>query len=143
MDISTLSAHQMAPAGVVAHSSSWTPATRELEVSAPWNSHIGGLSELPVGRREQGDKVESFLMDPTAGNAAGNQGGAEVLEPWTSSCCQRSQWSPSSLVLCLVVVVSVFWDFGSLYLKALRRHSGQLLRQRQQETFQTLRRPYG
>ena len=55
-------------------------------------------------------------MDPTAGNAAGNRGGAEILEPWTSSCCQRSQWSPSSLVLCLVVVVSVFWDFGSLYL---------------------------
>ena len=81
VEISTLSAHQMAPAGVVAHSSSWTPAAYELEESAPWNSHIGGLSELPDGRREQGDKVENFLMDPTAGNAAGNRGGAETLEP--------------------------------------------------------------
>ena len=133
VEISTMSAHQMAPAGVVTHSSSWTPAAYELEESAPCNSHIGGLSELPDGRREQGDKVENFLMDPTAGNAAGNRGGPEILEPWTSSCCQRSQWSPSSLVLCLVVVVSVFWDFGSLYLKASRRPSGQLLLQRQYE----------
>ena len=134
----------MAPAGVVAHSSSWTPAAYELEESAPrWRTpHIGGtVSELPDGWREQGDKVENFLMDPTAGNAAGKRGGAEILEPWTSSCCQRSQWSPSSLVLCLVVVVSVFWDFGSLYLKVLRRHSGQLLRQRQYE--KTFWRPCG
>ena len=32
--ISTLNAHQMAPAGVVAHSSSWTPAAYELEECA-------------------------------------------------------------------------------------------------------------
>ena len=32
----------------------------------------------------------------------------------------------------------MFWDFGSLHLKASRRHSGQLLRQRQCETLQTL-----
>ena len=29
--------------------------------------------------------------------------------------------SPSALILCFVVVVSMFWDFGSLYFKALRR----------------------
>ena len=34
VDISTLSAHQMAPAGVVAHSSSWTRAACELEECA-------------------------------------------------------------------------------------------------------------
>ena len=34
VEISTLSAHQMAPAGVVAHSSSWTPAAYELEECA-------------------------------------------------------------------------------------------------------------
>ena len=61
----------MAPAGVVAHSSSWTPAAYELEESAPWNSHIGGISEPPDGRREQGDKVENFLTDPTAGKSRG------------------------------------------------------------------------
>ena len=38
--------------------------------------------------------------------------------------------SPFSLFLCLVVVVSVFWDFGSLF-RTLRRHSGLLLRQQQ------------
>ena len=34
VEISTLSSHQMAPAGVVAHSSSWTPAAYELEDSS-------------------------------------------------------------------------------------------------------------
>ena len=32
--------------------------------------------------------------------------------------------------LCIVTEASVFWDFGSLYLAALRRPSGRLLRQR-------------
>ena len=49
VEISTLGAHHMAPAGVVAHSSSWTPAAYELEESAPWNSDVGGLSELLDG----------------------------------------------------------------------------------------------
>ena len=40
------------------------------------DSHIGGLSELPDGRREQGGKVVCVLMGPTAGNAAGYRGGA-------------------------------------------------------------------
>ena len=35
----------------------------------------------------------------------------------------------------------MFWDFGSLYFKALRRHSGQLLRQRHSTSVETLRRP--
>ena len=35
---------------------------------------------------------------------------------------------------------SVFWDFGSLYLKALRRHSRQLLRPRHSALVKTLRR---
>ena len=34
----------------------------------------------------------------------------------------------------------MFWDFGSLYLEALRRHSGQLLRQRHSTPVKTLRR---
>ena len=66
----------MAHPGVVAHTSSWTPAAYEPEESAPWNSDVGGLPVLPVGRREQGDKVENFLMGLTAGNAAGYRGGA-------------------------------------------------------------------
>ena len=66
----------MAHAGVVAHTSSWTPAAFEPEESAPWNSDVGGLPVLPVGRREQGDKVVCILMGLTAGNAAGYRGGA-------------------------------------------------------------------
>ena len=34
VEISTLSAHQMSPAGVVAHSSSWTPAAYEPKDSS-------------------------------------------------------------------------------------------------------------
>ena len=75
-EISTLSAHQMAHAGVVAHSSSWTPAASELEESSPpLDSHMGGRSELPDGRREEGDKVVCILTGLTAGNAAGYRGG--------------------------------------------------------------------
>ena len=76
MEISTLSAHQMAHGGVVAHTSSWTPVAYELEESSPpLDSHIGGLPELPDGRREQGDKVVCTLTGPTAGKAAGYRGG--------------------------------------------------------------------
>ena len=60
--------------------------------------------------------------------AAGNRGGAEILEPRTSSYCQQSLLSPFSLVQFIVEVLSVFWVFGSLF-KSLRRHSGLLLRQ--------------
>ena len=53
VEISTLSAYQMAHAGVVAHTSSWTPAAYELEESSPpLDSHIGGLPEAPDGKRE-------------------------------------------------------------------------------------------
>ena len=55
-----------------------------------------------------------------------------------SSCVLRSRalwWilvaASCSLVLHFVTVTHMFWDFGSLHLKASRRHSGQLLRQRQ------------
>ena len=51
-----------------------------------------------------------YVLGSDRWQAARNRGGAEVLEP-------RS----SSLVHCFVVVVSMFWDFGSLHLKALRR----------------------
>ena len=50
--------------------------------------------------------------------------------------------SPSSLFLCLVVVVSLFWDFGSLF-RTVRCHSGLLLRQQQCDSYLTLRRPSG
>ena len=77
VEISTLSAHQMAHGGVVAHTSSWTPAAYELEESSPpLDSHIGGLPEPPDGRREKGDKIVCILMGLTAGNAAGYRGGA-------------------------------------------------------------------
>ena len=53
VEISTLSAHQMAHGGVVAHTSSWTPAAYELEESSPpLDSHIGGLPEASDGKRE-------------------------------------------------------------------------------------------
>ena len=54
-------------------------------------------------------------MDLTAGNAAGNWGGAKILEPYCSSVCQRSLGVRCSLVLCIVTVARVFWDFGSLF----------------------------
>ena len=73
VEISTLSALQMAHGGVVAHTSSWTPAAYELEESTPWNSDVGGLSELLDGRREQGDKVEYVLTDPTTGKPLGTE----------------------------------------------------------------------
>ena len=76
VEISTLSAHQMAHGGVVPHSSSWTPAAYELgESSPPLDSHIGGLPEPPDGEREQGDNVVYILMGLTAGNTAGYRGG--------------------------------------------------------------------
>ena len=115
VEISTLSAHQMALAGVVAHTNSWTPAAYEPEESAPWNSDVGGLPVLPVGRREQGDKVECILMGLTAGNAAGYRGGA------------INTGIEDFLVLPAVPVVpllpgpalrdgfSMFWFFGSLF----------------------------
>ena len=42
--------------------------------------------------------------------------------------------------MCIVTGSSVFWDFGSLHLKASRRPTGQLLRQRHTQR-KTLRRP--
>ena len=139
VEISTLSAHQMAHAGVVAHTSSWTPAAYELEESAPWNSDVGGLPVLPVGRREQGDKVVCILMGPTAGNAAGYRGGAintgiedflvlpaVPVVPFLPGPALRDGFSH---VLGLRIVVP----------EALRRPSGQLLRQRQRSPLQTLR----
>ena len=116
VEISTLSAHQMAHAGVVAHTSSWTPAACEPEESAPWNSDVGGLPVLPVGRREQGDKVVCILMGLTAGNAAGYRGGA--IKYWnrglprvaSGPCCR-----PFSLVLHFVTDSRMFWVFGSLF----------------------------
>ena len=132
MEISTLSAHQMAHGGVVAHTSSWTPAAYELEESAPWNSDIGGLSDLPDGRREQGDKVVYILMCLTAGNAAGYRGGVINTGVEDILVLPAVQLSPFSLVLHFVT------DSRSLVLglrivvpEALRRPSGQLLRQRQ------------
>ena len=117
VEISTLSAHQMAHGGVVAHTSSWTPAAYELEESSPpldshtpaayeleessppLDSHIGGLPEPPDGRREQGDKDECVLMGLTAGNAAGrcnkywNRGHPRVA---SGPCCPPSPWSCAS-----------------------------------------------
>ena len=120
--------------------SSWTPAAYELEESAPWNSDVGGLPVLPVGRREQGDKVVCILMGPTAGNAAGYRGGAintgiedflvlpaVPVVPFLPGPALRDGFS---LVLGLRIVVP----------EALRRPSGQLLRQRQRSPLQTLRR---
>ena len=54
-------------------------------------------------------------MDLTA--AARNRGGAKILDPRSSSCCQRSPLSPFSLVLHVLTVSRTFWDFGSLHQK--------------------------
>ena len=78
-----------------------------------------------------------FQTDLTAGNAAGNRGGARntgtenllffpvvlarSLSPWFCA-----SWS----------FLSMFCDFGSLF-RTLRRQSGQLLRQRQSSTSKT------
>ena len=138
VEISTLSAHQMSH-GVVAHTSSWTPAACELEESLPLDSHIGGLPEPPDGRREQGDKVVCILMGLSAGNAAGyrgviNTGTENILvlpavpvAPLLPGPALRDGFSH---VLGLRIVVP----------EALRRLSGQLLRQRQCSPLQTLRR---
>ena len=56
-------------------------------------------------------------MDLTAGNAAGNRRGAKILDPRSSSCCQRSPLSLVSLVLHVLTVSRTFWDFGSLHQK--------------------------
>ena len=105
LEISTLSALQMTLAGVVPHSSSWTPAACELEESSPpFNYHIGGLSAPPAGRREQGHKVVYILMGLTAGNAAGNWGGVRntgiedilVLPAVTVVSLLPSPWSCTS-----------------------------------------------
>ena len=126
MEISTLSAHQMAHGGLVAHTSSWTPAAYELEESALWNSDVGGLSELLDGRREQGDKVEYVLTDPTTGKPP--ETGA-VQKYWnrglpliaSGHSCLLALWFNASWRFC---------RFGSLF-RTLRRHSGLLLRQQQ------------
>ena len=47
VEISTLSAHQVANAGVVAHSSSWTPAAYELEESSPPSCVLSLLDSAP------------------------------------------------------------------------------------------------
>ena len=77
VEISTLSAHQMAPAGVVAHSSSWTPAAYELDESSPLSRVLTFLDRVPKlpGDEGQGDNVACILMGLTAGNAAGFRGG--------------------------------------------------------------------
>ena len=131
VEISTLSAHHMAHGGVVAHTSSWTPAAYELEESSPpLDSHIGGLPEPPDGRRDQGDKVVCILMGLTAGNAAGYRGG--VINTGIEDI----------LVLPAVPVVPLLpgpaLRDGFLHVlglrivvpEALRRPSGRLLRQR-------------
>ena len=73
VEISTLSAHQMAYGGVVADTSSWTPAAFELEESAPWNSDVGGLSELLDGRREQGIRPLASRWEPGRCRNTGNE----------------------------------------------------------------------
>ena len=127
----------MAPAGVVAHTSSWTPAAYELDESSPLSRVLTSLgsardhvSELPDGEG-QGDKVVYILMGLTAGNAAGYRGGvintgiedilvlpAVTVVSYIPGPALRDGFSH---VLGLRIVVP----------EALRRLSGQLLRQRQ------------
>ena len=73
------------------------------------------VPELLKGSKE--DKVEYVLTDPTAGNAARNRGGAKILEPRSSSCCQRSLLSLFSLVPHIVTASCMIWDSGSLFLR--------------------------
>ena len=114
VEISTLSAHQMAHGGVVAHTSSWTPAAYELEESSrPLDSHIGGLPEPP--RRKQGDKVVCILMGLTAGNAAGYRGGVINTGIEDIFVLPAVPVVPLLLVLHFVTDSRMFWVFGSLF----------------------------
>ena len=81
------------------------------------------------------------LTGPTAGKQPGT---GAVQKYWNRGLplLPAVIMSPSSLFLCLVVVVSLFWDFGSLF-RTFRCHSGQLLRQQQCDSNLTLRRPSG
>ena len=87
------------------------------------------VSLVPCVVMNQGTEraVVHFVMNAVAG--------ARQTPGWRyHQSCQPQSFSLWS---------SVFWDFGSFYLTALRRRSGQLLRQRQSGSFQTLRRPCG
>ena len=98
----------MAPGGVVAHSSSWTPAAFEPEESSSEERVLSSgtnqrhelmFQNFVMNEGSKKTRLRTFLTDPPAGNAAEDiRGGAEILEP------------EDSLVLCLVVVVSVVWD---------------------------------
>ena len=116
VEISTLSAHQMAPAGVVAHTSSWTPAAYELEESSPpLDSHIGGLSEPLDGGREQGDKVVYFLMGLSTGNAASFRSGVVNTGFEDVLVLPAVLTVPCSLFLHFATDARLFWVFGSLF----------------------------
>ena len=58
VEISTLSAHQLAPAGIVAHSSSWTPAAFELEESGTPTSVVFQNFLMEEGSKET--KLRTF-----------------------------------------------------------------------------------
>ena len=116
VEISTLSAHQMAHTGVVAHTSSWTPAAYELEESSPpLDSHIGGLPEAPdkkKGVKGQGcvhsgsDRWQRRRV-PGRCNKYWTRGLPRVS---SGPCCP-----PFSLVLHFVTDSRMFWVFGSLF----------------------------
>ena len=103
VEISTLSAHQMAHAGVVAHTSSWTPAASELEESSPpLDSHISSLPEAPDGKK--GVKGQGYVHSdgsdrwqrrrvPGRCNKYWNRGLPRVA---SGPCCPPSPWSCTS-----------------------------------------------
>ena len=106
---------------------------------------FGSLHQKPrVGGthgRVRRDGSDGWRSPVPRGDTAGGS------SPSTSSANHRFPVPPTASVhrdgsffLCIVTGSSVFWDFGSLYLVASRRPSGQLLRQRQTQR-KTLRRP--
>ena len=141
MEISTLSAHQMAHGGVVAHTSSWTPAACELEESSPLSRVLTSLgsardhgSELPDGWREQGDKVVYVLTDPTAGTPPGTGAVQKYWNrglPLIASVHRCSGTSDRCSRRCRVTRASCCGSSS----KTLRRPGRRLLRQRHTQPY--------
>ena len=117
--ISTLSAHQMAPAGVVAHSCSWTPAAYELEESSPPSRVLSLLDsarvhgfELPDG--EEARRQGRALSDGSDRWQRRRERGA-VQKYWNRGrprvasglCSLLSLWFCTSLT-----ASRMFWDSG-------------------------------
>ena len=84
-------------------------------------SHEMMFQNFPMGEGSKETRLSTVgRVRPLASRRG--PGRCLILEPRSSSCCQRSLFTPSSLVLCVVTVASMFCDFDSLYSMTSRRH---------------------